>query len=136
MAGKATSDKVDNKKRLLTALEKSFGVVTDACRNAKLSRETFYKYYNDDPIFKAAVDEMQEVALDFAETQLYKQIKDGIPTSTIFYLKTRGRKRGYIERTEHTGADGQPLVPGKIVIEIISDTPPVTNEEDIKDPTE
>lgn len=136
MAKKGQIDTIDTKKRLLDALEKSFGVVSDACRDADVSRQTFYNYCNDDPAFKAAVDEMQEVALDFVESALYKQVKEGIPSSTIFYLKTRGRKRGYIERTEHTGADGQPLVPGKIVIEIISDTPPVTNEEDIKDPTE
>jgi hypothetical protein len=31
---------------------------------------------------------------------LHKQIQDGNPTSTIFYLKTKGKKRGYIERQE------------------------------------
>lgn len=136
MALKAGSDKSDNKKRLLIALEKSFGVVTDACKAAKVCRDTFYRYCNDDPKFKAAVDAMEEVAIDFVESALYKQVKEGVPSSTIFFLKTKGRKRGYIERTEHTGADGQPLVPAKITIEIIGDTAPITREEDIKDPTE
>ena len=40
------------------------------------------------------------MALDFAESQLHKQIQNGEVSSTIFYLKTKGKKRGYIERQE------------------------------------
>jgi len=45
--------------------------------------------------------DIENIALDFAESQLHKQIKEGNSTSTIFYLKTKGKKRGYIERQEH-----------------------------------
>lgn len=89
-----------HKKALLEALEKSLGVVTTACKSVQLDRSTFYKYYNTDGVFKASVDELENIALDFAESQLHKQIASGNPTSTIFYLKTRGKKRGYIERSE------------------------------------
>lgn len=88
------------KKRLLEALEISLGIVTEACKNAKVSRKTFYEYCNEDPEFKKEVDAIQDVALDFAEGALHKQIKNGVPSSTMFYLKTKGKKRGYIERTE------------------------------------
>lgn len=92
------SNKIQHtKKALLEALEKSLGVVTTACKKVGVSRDTFYRYYKTDPDFKSAVDDMGEVALDFAESSLFKQIKEGIPSSTIFYLKTKGKKRGYIE---------------------------------------
>lgn len=50
--------------------------------------------------FKKEVDDIQNIALDFAESQLHKQIQDGNTTATIFLLKTKGKKRGYIERQE------------------------------------
>ena len=88
------------KRNLLEALEKSLGVVTTACKIVDCNRSTFYKYYNNDQDFKASVDELQNLTLDFAESQLHQQIKDGNTTATIFYLKTKGKKRGYIERRE------------------------------------
>ena len=84
-----------NKKILLEALELCLGVVTTACKSVDLTRTTFYRFYEDDKEFKKKVDELQNVAIDFAESQLHKQIQDGVPSSTIFFLKTKGKKRGY-----------------------------------------
>jgi hypothetical protein len=97
----AKSDTSDTKKRLLDALEKALGVVSDACRAANVNRDTFYRYKKQDPDFAAAVEEIEDVAIDFAESALYKQIKEGIPSSTIFFLKTKGKRRGYIESQHH-----------------------------------
>ncbi len=96
------------KKRLVEALEKSLGVVTTACKQTGVNRSTFYEWYNKDEDFKKEVDSISDIALDFAESQLHKQIQGGNPTSTIFYLKTKGKRRGYVERQEITGADGSP----------------------------
>ena len=89
-----------HKKAMLKALEKSLGVVTSACRNVGIGRTTFYQWLKDDKEFAALVEDIENVAIDFAESQLHKQIADGNPSSTIFFLKTKGKKRGYIERTE------------------------------------
>lgn len=94
------------KKKLLAALEQSLGVVTTACRKVGVNRCTYYDYYNNDPEFRKAVNELSEVALDFAESQLHQQIQGGNTAATIFYLKTKGKRRGYIERQEITGPDG------------------------------
>jgi predicted DNA-binding transcriptional regulator AlpA len=98
------------KKALIDALEKSLGVVSTACKKVKISRTTFYKYLKEDPTFAKEVKEIEDVALDFAESQLFNQIKEGNTTATIFYLKTKGKRRGYIERQEITGADNKPII--------------------------
>ena len=95
------TDKTDTlKENLLEALEKSLGVVTTACSKVGCSRETFYKYCKEDEEFKTKVDDISNITLDFAESQLHKQIKDGSTSATIFYLKTKGKNRGYVERQE------------------------------------
>lgn len=88
------------KKQMVEALEKSLGIVTSACKAVGISRETHYRWLREDEAYKMAVDSIEDIALDFAESQLHKQIKEGEVSSTIFYLKTKGKKRGYIERQE------------------------------------
>lgn len=112
------------KKALIEALEKSLGVVTTACKQVGIGRTTFYNYYNDDKDFAKQVDEIENVALDFAESQLHKQIQEGSTAATIFLLKTRGKKRGYVERQEITGADG---IPTDVKIEIIENADQTEN---------
>ena len=41
-----------------------------------------------------------DIALDFAESKLYELIKEANVPATLFYLKTKGKNRGYIERQE------------------------------------
>jgi hypothetical protein len=94
------------KKAMIEALEKSLGVVTTAAKSVGIDRSTHYKWMENDADYKAAVDSIQDIALDFAESQLHKQIQNGEVSSTIFYLKTKGKKRGYIERQEVENSGG------------------------------
>ena len=61
---------------------------------------SYYKWLKEDEEFAQAVKEIENIALDFAESQLHTQMKDGSTSATIFYLKTKGKKRGYVERSE------------------------------------
>ena len=106
------------KKALLEALEKSLGIVTTACKKVGIGRTTYYDWYNNDSDFKEKVDDLKNVALDFAESQLHKQIQDNSTSATIFYLKTQGKKRGYIERQEVDLSSGNEQI-NKIEIEIV-----------------
>jgi hypothetical protein len=99
------------KKNMIDAMEKAFGVVTTACKIAGIPRRSYYEWYNGDESFRSAIQALdcENQALDFAETQLFKNINGRDKTCLIFFLKTKGKKRGYIERVEHTGADGNPM---------------------------
>ena len=115
-------DRHIKKESLLKALEQSLGVVTVACKKADIPRSTYYKWLKEDKVFANAVNEIENVALDFAESQLHKQISANSTAATIFYLKTKGKKRGYIERQEITGADGMPTNFQIVIIDKTEDT--------------
>ena len=98
------------KETLLKALEQALGVVTVACKKADIPRSTYYKWLKDDEDFKKQVKDIENVALDFAESQLHQQISDNSTAATIFYLKTKGKNRGYIEKSElDLTSGGNPL---------------------------
>jgi len=88
------------KESILAALEKSLGIVTVACKQSDIPRSTYYKWLKEDEEFALKVKDIENIALDFGESQLHKQIGDGNTSATIFFLKTKGKKRGYIERSE------------------------------------
>jgi hypothetical protein len=95
------TDTSDTKKeRMIEALGKSLGVVTTACQSVGISRDTHYRWLKEDPDYNSRVNELDNIALDFAESHLHMLIKDGSAAATIFYLKTKGKRRGYVERQE------------------------------------
>ena len=104
-----------HKEKLLEALERSLGIVTPACKEVGISRNQFYEYCRTDPEFKAKVDDINEVTLDFAENQLLKKIKEGSERSILFYMKYKARKRGYTDSLDITSG-GDKLTDIKINI--------------------
>jgi hypothetical protein len=95
----------ENKKKLLKALHKSLGIVTEACEKAELSRTQHYTWYKEDEEYRKQVQEIDGMFIDFAETHLKDQIEKGSTPATIFYLKTRGKKRGYGESLDITSGE-------------------------------
>lgn len=90
------------KKKLLIALEKSLGIVTPACREVGISRNQFYVYYRTDPEFKAAVDDINEITIDFVEEKLLDKVREGSERSIMFFMKYKARKRGYSDSIDIT----------------------------------
>ncbi len=86
------------KKMLIESLEKSLGIVSTACTNSGISRSSFYKWYKEDEDFRKKVDEIDNVKLDYVESQLFKNIQNQKERSIIFYLQHKGHKRGYIQK--------------------------------------
>lgn len=114
-----------HKKAMIEALEKSLGIVTTACKTVGIARQTHYEWYREDADYKAAVDSIADIALDFAESKLHKSIENGSDTAVIFYLKTKGKKRGYVERQEIDMA-------GKVGLQLV-ESEPDPKDEPIKD---
>ena len=117
-----------NKKAMIDAMSKTLGIVTSACKAVGITRQTHYRWMKEDPEYKAQIEELDNVALDFAESSLHKQIKDGNTTATIFYLKTKGKRRGYVERQEVDNV-GKP----QIVIQPLSNEALESLEQIIED---
>lgn len=84
-------------------------MLTLAAKKADVTYTTVWRYTQDFPSVKQVIVEAKERMLDFAEGKLYEKIKEGDNTAIIFYLKTQGKGRGYIERQEFTGTDGKPI---------------------------
>ena len=75
--------------------------ITAACAALNITRQTFYTRKAKSKKLQELVEEADESLLDFAESKLVEHINNGDVTSLIFFLKTKGKKRGYVERTEH-----------------------------------
>lgn len=89
------------KKAAIEALHKNRGNVSLACEAVGVSRSQFYKWKVEDADFKELADNMVEFMIDKVESKLHDRIDAEDTTAIIFYLKTIGKKRGYVERTEN-----------------------------------
>ena len=54
-----------------------------------------------DPYFRERIEELDEEVLDMAESMLKKNIHEQKEASIFFFLKTKGKKRGYIETIDN-----------------------------------
>jgi len=97
-------------KRMIEELTRTKGMVYIAAENLGCTPQTVYNYVNSNPEIAAAKELAEGKVLDQAELNLYKAILNGEPWALQFVLKTKGKKRGYVERTELTGADGTELI--------------------------
>lgn len=97
------------------AIQGSGGYISEIARRLKCDWHTADKYIKE---FELTEDLMveDERATDRAEIKLMEAIEDGEIAAIIFRLKTKGKKRGYVERQEVTGAGGD-----KVIIQVHSD---------------
>jgi hypothetical protein len=91
----------DRQRSFLLALDDMGGNITAACIKANIkSRQTIYNWMKDEA-FKAEVDYVNESSIDYVESKLMTLIQQDNPQAIMFYLKTKGRKRGYVETIEN-----------------------------------
>jgi len=105
---KNTGTRKFTKKEIVSALAKA-GTKLGAAKILGCHRDTITTYMRRDPEIADAVQEARENLIDIAEIGLMRNVSDRHPASIFFTLKTLGKDRGYVERTETTGKDGAPL---------------------------
>lgn len=88
----------ERKEQFLKALNAGYGIILTACEAVNISRNTYYKWKREDDEFRQRVEEIQESQIDFVESKLINAINANDTTAIIFYLKTKGKKRGYTEK--------------------------------------
>ncbi len=102
MADKYTAETI------IRALRLSGGVIAEAARSLRCSRHTMYRYIRTYPTVKRAYEEETENCIDQAEASLIDFVRGTIGGQSTrerldaikFYLRTKGRGRGYGDRLD------------------------------------
>jgi hypothetical protein len=97
------------KEKVLEAIKDSGGITSAVARRLKCTWRTAKKYINEWEDTRIAFEDENEVVLDMAQSKLYQSIKEGNTQDAKWLLATKGKRRGFTERQEITGADGGEL---------------------------
>lgn len=88
------------KEKFVKAFSDSKGIIAYACEMTGISRQCYYNWIDDDEEFAQKCADVQENSIDLVEAKLLNAINDDNLTAIIFYLKTKGKKRGYVEQID------------------------------------
>ena len=94
------TQKPTKKEAFLMALKNNLGHISKSCKAANIHRRTYYSWIDKDEQFKQDCDDVSEGLIDLVESKLLENINNNDNTCIIFFLKTKGKSRGYIEKQE------------------------------------
>ena len=87
-------------KEVADALTRAKGFVSLAAKALGCDPTTIYRHIEKHESVRRAIHDAREAMKDFTELKLQSRINDGSDTAIIFYLKTQGQDRGYIEKQQ------------------------------------
>ena len=113
------------KKKFLDLYRKKNYNVAKTCRDMNISRSTYYSWTHRYKDFARAIEDIQEEDIDDSE-EIMRVMRKGIPklnedgkfigwitkpdvVANIFFLKTKGKGRGYVEKYEIENRVTEPL---------------------------
>lgn len=85
---------------IIEVMAKNGGILASVATALKVSRGAIYTWINEDSELKESLYDIRQSMIDFAEGKLFKQIDEGNIVAILFYLKTQGKSRGYVEGIE------------------------------------
>ena len=90
------------KEAFIIAYRENFGNITISCQACGISRTMYQGWMKNDLEFRKTLAEIEpeEIMLDWGEHKLMERSSKGDTLATMFLLKTKGKRRGYIEKTE------------------------------------
>ena len=89
----------DGKLRFLRSLKSNLGLVYASSKETGISVEDHNRWMSEDSDYKKQVSEIDGHAIDYVESTLLKLVEEKNPQAIMFYLKTKGKERGYVEKT-------------------------------------
>lgn len=81
-------------------IKKQKGNISAVARHFGVARQSLYERLQKSVKLRQSLREARETMLDEAENWLYERMQNS-DTLLIFYLKTQGKNRGYIEQASH-----------------------------------
>jgi hypothetical protein len=97
------------KAQVIEALHAQKGAVYLAAEALGVSHTTVYNWINRSPDVKEIKDWYDGQLVDVAELGLRSEVFSQSPWAIKYVLSTKGKDRGYSERTELTGVDEEPI---------------------------
>lgn len=82
-------------REFLDVLEKTLGNVTSTLDKTMTPRYVFDEWMGEF-LFRSRYEEIQEKTIDYVENKLLQQINEGNLQAITFFLKTKGKNRGYV----------------------------------------
>ena len=88
----------EGKLKFLRSLKLNLGLVYASSKETGVSVEDHNRWLSEDGVYKKQVMEIDGHAIDYVESTLLKLVEERNPQAIMFYLKTKGRERGYVEK--------------------------------------
>lgn len=119
--------KVSNK-AIIDAMLKTNGGLYLAAKMLQIAPQTIYNRMAKYPQIRQILDDARGETVDIAEQKLRQAILNGEPWAIALELKTQGKSRGYVEKTE-LATEGEV----KVIIEYADDPDQVRQTAPIPD---
>lgn len=91
-----------NRTKVKKAIDGCYGVLSTVARRCDVTRAAIYKFINKpkNKDIASLIKKDGERIIDIAENKLFESIKGGDKKDIQFFLKTKGKDRGYVEKQE------------------------------------
>ena len=106
------------KATVIEAIRGTGGIVSQIAKRLSVDWSTARKYINAWDETKKAFEDERETILDMAESTIFKSVKEGNSQDAKWVLSTLGKNRGFSERQEITGANGETFA-NKVVVQFV-----------------